>query len=466
MIRKRVFTVFTLILFMLVAGLFGIGAWRTTSISAQDQPEWELFAQIPAVPFAYGIDLNADGSVIYVTGRGGDVIAVDSTDLTLITSTKLPVTTLTDSLSNALLLPDQSTLIVMDEHDSVYFLNPLTLATENTISYPGSTAGSFFMEVTSDSQRGFATSTTGGDPGHLRFYDLVSQTQVNDLIMSGPIHLLALTPDETEVYMTSGNEPIRVASVEPPMEIKTIEVGLPLSHITMDSKRNRAYIGSPNNGIVVIDLETASVEAMWPIVPHSSLPTYDENTDMLIVTGSDAVNIVSPETGEVIQSVPIPDNIGVTHVHVSPDGNRIYAVGYGSEMLYVLEKTNDLPDPIQIDIRPYEFPNIVFLHYDRTTKVAILSSPAFDAPAQVDSDSLTFGKTGDEGSLYVRGFHQVPTCRAEDVNEDNLLDLTCHFVTLETGLLLGDEAGILKGQTLDGVYFEGQDVVQILPGER
>ncbi len=124
------------------------------------------------------------------------------------------------------------------------------------------------------------------------------------------------------------------------------------------------------------------------------------------------------------------------------------------------------PLPVLIDIRPHEFPNIIFLYYDRTTKVAILSSPEFDAPAQVDRDSLTFGKTGDEASLYVRGFHQVPACRDEDVNEDDLPDLTCHFVTLETGLLPGDEVGILRGQMLDGLYFEGQDVVQVLPGER
>ena len=74
----------------------------------------------------------------------------------------------------------------------------------------------------------------------------------------------------------------------------------------------------------------------------------------------------------------------------------------------------------------------------------------------VDVTSLTFGKTGDETSLA--------SCNndAENVNEDGLPDLVCHFYTQSTDFQKGDTEGILKGQTMDGNPIEGSDNVKIL----
>jgi hypothetical protein len=123
-------------------------------------------------------------------------------------------------------------------------------------------------------------------------------------------------------------------------------------------------------------------------------------------------------------------------------------------------------EPYIIDIRPGDFPNIIYLHHDKTTKVAILSSPSFDAPAEMDQTSLTFGHNGTEDSLHLRGHARVPSCRAHDENNDGLPDLTCHFDTLDTGLVPGDTEGVLMGLLLDGTPFMGTDSVIIRPGIR
>jgi probable HAF family extracellular repeat protein len=89
--------------------------------------------------------------------------------------------------------------------------------------------------------------------------------------------------------------------------------------------------------------------------------------------------------------------------------------------------------------------------------VAILSAPAFDAPAQIDQDSLTFGRTGDEPSLAF--CNPIP----RDVNGDGLPDLVCHFHTHAAGLQARDTQGVLKGRTESGISLVGSDSVHLAP---
>jgi hypothetical protein len=129
------------------------------------------------------------------------------------------------------------------------------------------------------------------------------------------------------------------------------------------------------------------------------------------------------------------------------DGARLMANALYKGLSTVLE--------VSIDIKPGSLTNPIKLSSTGTTPVAILSTIDFDAPAEVDRSSVTFGRTGDEGSLVA--------CNPadEDANLDGLLDLVCHFRTGLTGFQLGDTLGILKGATLGGNPIEGSDVVRI-----
>jgi hypothetical protein len=90
--------------------------------------------------------------------------------------------------------------------------------------------------------------------------------------------------------------------------------------------------------------------------------------------------------------------------------------------------------------------------------VAILSTNDFNAPVQVNPNTLTFGHTGDEQSLAF--------CNSggADVNGDGLPDMVCHFTTQLTGLRAGDTAGILKGQSVDNILIKGADSIRIVGG--
>lgn len=120
---------------------------------------------------------------------------------------------------------------------------------------------------------------------------------------------------------------------------------------------------------------------------------------------------------------------------------------------------------VNIDIKPGKIPNRIEIESEEEAgkiPVAILSTSQFDASQQVDQNSLTFGRIGDEHSLRHRGHADTPDCRTREVNHDGLLDLVCRFLTRKTGFQPGDIEGILKGQTIDGVSIEGRDSVVIV----
>jgi len=110
---------------------------------------------------------------------------------------------------------------------------------------------------------------------------------------------------------------------------------------------------------------------------------------------------------------------------------------------------------VTIDIKPGEGPAPINTKSKGTIPVAVLSSPTFDAFAQVDQTSLSFGHTGSEKSL---AFCSGP----QDVNGDGLLDLVCHFNTLLTQFQGGDTKGILKGKILGGNTMMGTDSVVVV----
>ena len=111
---------------------------------------------------------------------------------------------------------------------------------------------------------------------------------------------------------------------------------------------------------------------------------------------------------------------------------------------------------VSLDIRPGRDHNIIYPRSRRKIPLAILSTMDFYAPAEVDTESLTFGPVGDEESLAF--CNPSP----EDVNDDGYDDLVCYFYTRNAGFQCGDEQGILRGYTVDEIPIEGSDSVRIV----
>jgi len=138
------------------------------------------------------------------------------------------------------------------------------------------------------------------------------------------------------------------------------------------------------------------------------------------------------------------------------DRGQIAATALGADGFYHAVRL-DPTTLLFVDIKPGDAVNRINPKSKGKIPVAILSTPAFDAPARIDPIALTFGRTGDETSLaFCEG---TPV----DANGDGLADLVCHFYTEATGFQPGDLQGVMKAKTASGVAMAGSDAVSIVP---
>jgi hypothetical protein len=112
--------------------------------------------------------------------------------------------------------------------------------------------------------------------------------------------------------------------------------------------------------------------------------------------------------------------------------------------------------PVIIDIKPGELPNSINRQSLGNIPVAIISTNTFSAPNEISISSLRFGPGGTETAAR--------RCEIEDVNNDGISDLLCHFSTPDANFQDGDTIGTLTGSTVRGLRIYGKDSVRIIAG--
>jgi hypothetical protein len=113
---------------------------------------------------------------------------------------------------------------------------------------------------------------------------------------------------------------------------------------------------------------------------------------------------------------------------------------------------------IEIEVQSSSPRHIIDLR-NTAIKVAVFSSRWFNAPREVNPNSLTFGATGDEQSLILSQLH------ADDVNGDGLPDLVCGFRTNLAGFHLDDTEAVLKATTTGGGAIVGANPVLLVTSQ-
>lgn len=113
---------------------------------------------------------------------------------------------------------------------------------------------------------------------------------------------------------------------------------------------------------------------------------------------------------------------------------------------------------VTIDIKPGSYPNCINLGSNGVIPVAILSDANFDATT-VDPETVSLAGAG----VAVRGKGNKYLAHAEDVNEDDVLDLVLKMETENLDPDLQSGYAIIAGTTFDGIAFTGQDEIVIVP---
>lgn len=162
-------------------------------------------------------------------------------------------------------------------------------------------------------------------------------------------------------------------------------------------------------------------------------------------------------TGSIISSFngPVTDAVGITW-----DGNSLWLSS--SLGLYQIEAPPAVPEPkvVKIDIKPSSDSNSINLSSAGVVPVAILTTVDFDAPAEINPDTLCLAGA----SIKMVGKSDKLLCHTEDVNGDNLDDLVCQFETAQFIIEEpGDFIAVLEGENFDGTPIRGEDSIRIVP---
>ena len=119
-------------------------------------------------------------------------------------------------------------------------------------------------------------------------------------------------------------------------------------------------------------------------------------------------------------------------------------------------------DAVRVDIKPGSDPNCFNVNGSGVIPVAILGSETFNA-GQINLDPNSDNALSFNGlSVRVRG-KKGPLCGLEFANEDDYLDLVCHFEDDVSQWIEGGDRGVVNGELFDGTLFTGSDAICVRP---
>lgn len=225
----------------------------------------------------------------------------------------------------------------------------------------------------------------------------------------------------------------------------------------------------PSGSFFPIGITTVIVTATdsTSLVGATFAVTVLDTESPVVVCPQDISVSTAPGARSVLVSYTIvaTDNVGVASIASTPPSGSAFAPGTtivsatatdvsGNSATCQFKVTVELT--ILIDVKPGGFPNSINLASRGSIPVAILSSPVFDGPAELDLTSLTFGHTGWERSLLFCARN------AGDVNGDGLVDVVCQFDTRASAFRSGDTVARLHASTLSGVPAGATDSIRVV----
>ena len=118
-------------------------------------------------------------------------------------------------------------------------------------------------------------------------------------------------------------------------DITDITVGNDPSAVSVSPDGTRAYIGTSDYTVSVINTSSNTVIATYPLDGYelgpSAIAVSTDNTKLYIAgttsSGGDEVLVVNAADGSTIATIPVA--AGATGIAVSPDGTRVYVASYG-----------------------------------------------------------------------------------------------------------------------------------------
>jgi YVTN family beta-propeller protein len=240
--------------------------------------------------------------------------------------------------------------------DSVSFVNPDTLAVEDTIGVPGEP----FAAVVSDDRAYISTSSASYDA--VSVIDTNTRTVITTYPLAFGVTALAVSPDSKRVYAgRNGHDHVDVAVIDTTAErVGTIDIatgaGIGVDAIAIDPTGKRLYVATTDargSQLVVVDAETARVNRkVWVGSPIRDL-AFAEGTAYALTSDrirGGAVSVIDMSTNRITDTIEL--GIGApTQMTLSPDKTRAYVVDY-DHVAVLCTLSHEVVNAFTVDARP------------------------------------------------------------------------------------------------------------------
>jgi len=176
------------------------------------------------------------------------------------------------------------------------------------------------IAVDSSANKAYVVNSVGGS---ISVIDCITDSVVGDLNVEGWASHIALNPDLKRLYVAHkfGGE-ISVIDVQSMTEVTTIQVGISIASLAVNSITNKIYAGAYNQ-IAVIDGNTHEILTETPI-DYPNHIAVDSAANKIYATTTFGLAVLDGSTDAVVL-VLSPTRFGIKDIAVNPNTSCIYA---------------------------------------------------------------------------------------------------------------------------------------------